>query len=105
MLFTTKTVKTEEIDNIYDFFAEFDNEIKAVDVAEEVAQESTVSKYISSLVSGQYQKSVEDIENTVIGSRVKRKRNLQQVMQESFFYGSNRFGNNFIASAIKSLAP
>ena len=27
----------------------------------------------------------------------KRKRNLQQVMQESFFYGSNRFGNNFIA--------
>ena len=97
MLFTTKTVKTEEIDNIYDFFAEFDNEIEAVDVAEEVAQESTVSKYISSLVSGQYQKSVEDIENTVIGSRVKRKRNLQQVMQESFFYGSNRFGNNFIA--------
>ena len=97
MLFTTKTVKTEEIDNIYDFFAEFDNEIEAVDVAEEVAQESTVSKYISSLVSGQYQKSVEDIENTVIGNRVKRKRNLQQVMQESFFYGSNRFGNNFIA--------
>ena len=56
-----------------------------------------VSKYISSLVCGQYQKSVEDIENTVIGNRVKRKRNLQQVMRESFFYGANRFGNNFIA--------
>ena len=100
MLFTTKTVKTEEIDNIYDFFAEFDNEFEPVEVVEEEPQEpqeSPVSKYISTLVCGQYQKSVEDIENTVIGNRVKRKRNLQQVMQESFFYGSNRFGNNFIA--------
>ena len=97
MLFTTKTVKTEEIDNIYDFFAEFDNEFEPVKVVEDEPQESPVSKYISTLVCGQYQKSVEDIENTVIGNRVKRKRNLQQVMQESFFYGSNRFGNNFIA--------
>ena len=32
-----------------------------------------------------------------IGNKLTRKRSLQQVMQESFFYGSNRFGNNFIA--------
>ena len=42
-------------------------------------------------------KSVEDIENTKVGNKLKRKRNLQQVMRESFFSGANRFGNNFIA--------
>ena len=45
-------------------------------------------------------KSIEnilDIENTKVGNKKIRKRSLQQVMQESFFYGSNRFGNNFIA--------
>ena len=31
------------------------------------------------------------------GNKVRRKRNLQQAMKESFFYGANRFGNNFIA--------
>ena len=41
--------------------------------------------------------SVEDIANTKIGNKIVRKRNLQQVMRESFFYGANRFGNNFIA--------
>ena len=38
-----------------------------------------------------------NIENTKVGNKLKRKRNLQQVMRESFFYGANRFGNNFIA--------
>ena len=58
---------------------------------------SAVNLYNASLVSFQYKKSVEDIENTHVGNKRTRKRSLQQVMQESFFYGSNRFGNNFIA--------
>ena len=98
MLFTTNSVRTEDLNKTNNFFAQFDNEFEAVNVVDEQEiVETPVSKYISSLVCGQYQKSVEDIENTVIGNRIKRKRNLQQIMQESFFYGSNRFGNNFIA--------
>ena len=98
MLFTTNSVRTEDLNKTNNFFSQFDNEFEPVTVVEEQEiVETPVSKYISSLVCGQYQKAVEDIENTVIGNRVKRKRNLQQVMQESFFYGSNRFGNNFIA--------
>ena len=98
MLFTTNSVRTEDLKDTNNFFSQFDNEFEAVNVIDEQEiVETPVSKYISSLVCGQYQKAVEDIENTVIGNRVKRKRNLQQVMQESFFYGSNRFGNNFIA--------
>ena len=98
MLFTTNSVRTEDLKETNNFFSQFDKEFEAVNVVDEQEiVETPVSKYISSLVCGQYQKSVEDIENTVIGNRVKRKRNLQQVMQESFFYGSNRFGNNFIA--------
>ena len=98
MLFTTETVKKEEINEINNFFIQIENEFEAVTtVADETAVETPVSRYISSLVCGQYQKSVSDIENTVVGNRLKRKRNIQQIMQESFFYGANRFGNNFIA--------
>ena len=96
MLFTTNTVNNEELNSINNFFNQYDKEIEVVDV-NDVVEETPVSKYISSLVSSQYQKSVEDIENTKIGNRVVRKRSLQQVMRESFFYGANRFGNNFIA--------
>ena len=98
MLFTTDLIKTEELNSINNFFANINNEFDAVvTVEEETPVETPVSKYISSLVCGQYQKSVEEIENTVVGNRLRRKRNLQQVMRESFFYGANRFGNNFIA--------
>ena len=96
MLFVTETVKTEDINNINNFFSEFDSEVKTV-LPEEVEEETTVSKYITSLVSSQYQKAVEDIENTKVGNKRIRKRSLQQVMQESFFNGPNRFGNNYIA--------
>ena len=96
MLFTTNTVNKEELNSINNFFNEYDKEVEVVDV-NDIAEETPVTKYISSLVSSQYQKSVEDIENTKIGNRVVRKRSLQQVMRESFFYGANRFGNNFIA--------
>ena len=96
MLFTSQNVNNDEIKSIANFFDEFDSEVKTVD-ADAVQEETCVSKYISSLVCGQYQKAVEDIENTKVGNKVIRKRSLQQVMQESFFYGANRFGNNFIA--------
>ena len=98
MLFTANTIKNEEISSINNFFANIDNEFEAVvTVDKDIQEETPVSKYISSLVSNQYAKAIEDIENTTIGNKLKRKRNLQQVMRESFFYGANRFGNNFIA--------
>lgn len=99
MLFTVDTVKNEELNKINNFFAEINNEFEAVKTvdAEAEVEKTPVAQYISSLVCGQYQKSVQDIENTKIGNKLTRKRSLQQVMQESFFYGSNRFGNNFIA--------
>ena len=98
MLFTTTNINIEndEINSIANFFDQYDSEVKTV--SEDEAQEETcVSKYISSLVCGQYQKSVEDIQNTKVGNKLIRKRSLQQVMKESFFYGANRFGNNYIA--------
>ena len=99
MLFTNQTVKSEELNQVNNFFAELDNEfdaVKTIDADAEI-EKTPVSLYISSLVCGQYQKSIEDIQNTKIGNKIRRKRSVQQVMQESFFYGSNRFGNNFIA--------
>lgn len=95
MLFTTQTISNNEIQEINNFF----NDFEAVETVapEEAQKETTVSKYINSLVTSCYAKSVEEIENTKVGNRVVRKRNLQQVMRESFFYGANRFGNNFIA--------
>ncbi len=94
MLFTTQTVSNEEIKSLDNFFNEFEN---ADNKTSEEVVETPISKYITSLVSSCYQKSVNDIANTKIGNKIVRKRNLQQVMQESFFYGANRFGKNFIA--------
>ncbi len=95
MLFTTETISNKEIKSINNFFNEFES-VETVSV-EEAKQETTVTKYINSLVTSCYQKSVDEIANTKVGNKVVRKRNLQQVMRESFFYGANRFGNNFIA--------
>ena len=97
MLFTTETITTEEIKSIENFFNEFEKvELKTI-APEEAEVETTISKYVSSLVTSCYAKSISDIENKNTSNRVVRKRNLQQVMRESFFYGANRFGNNFIA--------
>ena len=95
MLFTADAVKTEDLKNVCNFFEQFDKDYDAAHA--DACEDEDLSKYISSLVTSQYKKSVEDIENTHIGNRVVRKRNLTQVMQESFFCGANRFGNNFIA--------
>ena len=96
MLFTANQVSNEELNSINNFFDSFENEVTTVS-PEEAKQETSVSKYITSLATGCYAKSVEDIANTNVGNKIVRKRNLQQVMKESFFYGANRFGNNFIA--------
>ena len=96
MLFTTQTITNEELNNINNFFESLDDEVKTV-TPEEAQQETCVSKYITSLANGCYAKSVEAIANTNTSNKIVRKRNLQQVMRESFFYGANRFGNNFIA--------
>ena len=95
MLFTTETISNKEIESINNFFNEFES-VETVSV-EEAKQETTVTRYINSLVTSCYQKSVDEIANTKVGNKVVRKRNLQQVIRESFFYGANRFGNNFIA--------
>ena len=95
MLFTTETISNKEIESINNFFNEFES-VETVSV-EEAQKETIVSMYINSLVTSCYTKSVNDIANTQVGNKVVRKRNLQQVMRESFFYGANRFGNNFIA--------
>lgn len=95
MLFTTEIISNEELKSIDNFF----NDFEAVETVapDEVQEDTTAVKYLHSLVTSCYAKSVEDIANTKVGNRVVRKRNLQQVMQESFFYGANRFGKNFIA--------
>ena len=96
MLFIQDTVNTQDINTVNNFFTEFDSDLNIL-LPIENEKENTVSKYITSLVSSEYQKSIEDIQNTKVGNKRIRKRSLQQVMQESFFYGPNRFGNNFIA--------
>ena len=96
MLFVAnEKVNVEEINSIKVYVEEYDAPVKTVSPEKET--ESNVSKYITSLVSNQYKKSVSDIENTKVGNTITRKRSLRQVMTESCFYGANRFGNNFIA--------
>ena len=98
MLFTTEAIKTEDLNKVTNFFANNVDEFSSVvTVEEDKPVENSVSKYINSLVSNQYAKAIEEIEGTKVGNKLKRKRNLQQIMRESFFYGANRFGNNFIA--------
>jgi len=94
MLFVNQTINNEELNQINEFLNLFENN---TEVVEENNNQALISQYMTSLVSSQYKKSVEEIENTTIGNTIRRKRNLKQVMQESFFYGANRFGNNFIA--------
>ena len=54
-------------------------------------------RFVTSVANEYYKKSKEDINNTSIGNKSVRKKNFQQIMKESFFYGANRFGTNFIA--------
>ena len=77
MLFIVDTVKTEELNTINNFFASLNNEFDAVvTVKDETPVETPVTKYISSLVCGQYAKAVEEIENTTVGNKIKRSQRL-----------------------------
>ena len=96
--FTVDTlIYAEEIDTVSKYIDGYDSEVKTVSPEEADNRANAVSKYISSLTTSLYAKSVDDIANTQIGNRLRRKKNFQQIMQQSFFYGANRFGNNFIA--------
>ena len=57
MLFTTETISNKEIESINNFFNEFES-VETVSV-EEAKQETTVTRYINSLVTSCYQKSVD----------------------------------------------
>ena len=96
MIFTANGLSNEELNSINNFFDEYESELLTV-TPEEAQEETSVSKYITSLAGNCYAKSVEAIANTNVSNRVVKRRNLQQIMQESFFYGANRFGNNYIA--------
>lgn len=59
--------------------------------------ETPQKMFVTSVANEYYKKSIDDINNTSIGNKSVRRKNFQQIMKESFFYGANRFGNNFIA--------
>ena len=82
MLFTT-TITTKEENTVNEVF--------------EVVEESSVNIFVSSIAGSLYKQSVEEIANTKVGNKVVRNKNFREMMQESFFYGANRFGHNFIA--------
>lgn len=95
MLFVTNTISNNEINEINNFFNEFDN---IETVTPELTEEKTiVEKYVTSLATSRYQKSIEEINGVQNSNKIVRKKSFQQIMQQSLFYGSNRFGNNFIA--------
>lgn len=95
MLFTYKpNLECKELKEVNEIVTET---INTTELHEDIKVISAVDKYLTYLVSSQYKKSIEDIENTEVSNKRRRKRSLQQAMQESFFNGANRFGNNFIA--------
>ena len=95
MLFTSNVVTNEDLKTVNNIFDELDS-VKTV-TPEEAQRATTISKYFTSVATSAYAKSVEEIANTNTSNKVVRRKNLQQVIQQSFFYGANRFGNNFIA--------
>ena len=90
--YANKTQEDEKLSaNVSDLFDVIDNPEGLVE--EGLPQET----FIASVANEYYQKSIADINNTTIGNKAVRRKNFQQIMKESFFYGANRFGNNFIA--------
>mgnify|MGYP003293244620 CR=1 FL=1 len=78
---------------------DFEEDTITQSVLQTVGEERVLPQkmFMTSVANQYYQKSIEDINNTKIGNKAVRRKNFQQVMKESFFYGANRFGNNFIA--------
>ena len=48
------------------------------------------------IIADQYKQTSEAYTN-INDNKAVRKRTMKQIMNESFFHGANRFGNNFIA--------
>lgn len=75
-----------------------DNEVYSVfDLSHTTDVRPPQKVFVASVASEYYSKAQDDIANTAIGNKATRKKNFRQIMQESFFYGANRFGTNFIA--------
>ena len=98
---TNKTTDTVELTNKV---ADYLNNVDDVNSCEynfvpnnSVKSNLPQTVFMASIASEYYSRAQEDIANTTVGNKAVRKKNFRQVMQESFFYGSNRFGNNFIA--------
>ena len=83
MLFTTTVINHKEQQQVEEVF--------------EIIEQSAANIFVSSIAGNLYKQSIEDIANTKVGNKVVRNKNFKQMMQESFFYGANRFGTNFIA--------
>ena len=84
--------------NVADFLDDIDANCSSVfNISSGGVTSSPQKIFVASLASEYYSKAIDDIANTNVGNKTVRRKNFKQVMQESFFYGSNRFGNNFIA--------
>ena len=91
----------ELTNKVADFLDGLDDEdtctYQGVDATQTLKQVIPQSAFMASVASEYYSKAKDDIANTTVGNKSVRRKNFKQVMQESFFYGSNRFGTNFIA--------
>ncbi len=87
--------KEEQLSSrVNDLFDEIDNGATGASQASGMLPQQM---FVTSVASEYYKKSIEEINDTTIGNKAVRRKNFQQIMKESFFYGANRFGNNFIA--------
>ena len=78
-----------------DDVAESPKEHKIIGVSRDLG--TPLNNYFKEIASGMYAQSVYDIQHTNYGDRLIRKKKMNKVITETFFYGANRFGNNFIA--------
>ena len=93
-------ISDNELSNkVADFLDDIDNDNSYAQYDLNINNDNVLPQkvFVASIASEYYNKAQEDIANTNVSNKAVRKKNFKQVMQESFFYGSNRFGNNFIA--------
>jgi len=89
---------TELTNKVSDFLGGLDDKsYTPYDLGLDEPDKRPQSIFVASVASEYYSKAQQDIANTKVGNKTVRKKNFKQVMQESFFYGSNRYGTNFIA--------
>ena len=95
--YTSKANEKDETlsSKVNDLFDVIDSD--GLEAAEEKTGMLPQQMFVTSVANEYYKKSIEDIKNTQVGNKSVRRKNFKQIMNESFFYGANRFGNNFIA--------